>query len=256
MNKPITLEITDLNDYTIHHGRLTRQDGAKFIARYFLDDKEVGSEKELFNKIVIGDKNSSSGMNISGSNFSMSGNNISINGMSISSYGNKLSITTNKKNISVEVNGVVYSPVTSTESTPTDEPGIFNIDFKEKDIVIEAILLSGSGSVDIISSGIFKNLLSVHIKGSGDINLLKFDLPTVSLHVMGSGDITCSSSTFGTCSAQVMGSGDISFRDSTTVNTMIASIIGSGDISGGGMIVQSLNKTSTGSGDISGFKKA
>jgi hypothetical protein len=273
----VSIDFSDENNYEINNNVLARLDGENFDAAYYMGDTEV-QPSEDFDRIVIGEQISVShkgretsfsiGNVGSGSHISQSGggsNTMQINGMSISTSGNKVSIKTQENNIVVEVNGIKYIPagdkdVDSEKKTAagTKELDLVAAKFKNVYLVIDEILISGSGKVTIRNSektiganGVFAAL----VMGSGDINLNDLiGLNQCSLKVMGSGDISVKSSTFKSCDANVMGSGDILFDSACQATRMNISVMGSGDVSGRGMYVEQFNKKVMGSGDITGFK--
>ena len=275
----VSIDFSDENNYEINNNVLARLDGENFDAAYYMGDTEV-QPSEDFDRIVIGErinvsrKGGGTSFTINGSNCigQMNGgsvnrgsNTMQINGMSISTSGNKVSIKTQENNIVVEVNGIKYIPtgdkdVDSEKKTAagTKELDLVAAKFKNVYLVIDEILISGSGKVTIRNSektiganGVFAAL----VMGSGDINLNDLiGLNQCSLKVMGSGDISVKSSTFKSCDANVMGSGDILFDSACQAVRMNISVMGSGDVSGRGMYVEQINKKVMGSGDTTGFK--
>lgn len=107
--------------------------------------------------------------------------------------------------------------------------------WRKKDLKIEATLsslqhISVTGSADISTEGIFKNIdiLAINIEGSGNMDLqLGDDIEKIDTKILGSGDVTLSGNTISS-SIDIDGSGDINYFNLTSKNSNIK-ILGSGN---------------------------
>lgn len=136
---------------------------------------------------------------------------------------------------------------------------------------INAITMSGSGSVicssDIITIGVFdlrlsgsgeisiKKLKCAELKssvaGSGDLRISDLEAVGVSVSMAGSGDWGASSIVTDDLSIVLTGSGDVEIADVNVDGTLSASVAGSGDILINGK-AKKVSAKVAGSGDISG----
>jgi len=116
------------------------------------------------------------------------------------------------------------------------------------EISLKSITLSGSGKINVISSLILKQNLSISLVGFGNIILSQAELNTVNISLTGSGNIDGNGLRVANLVCNLNGAGDIgNFKVMDTCN---CTVVGSGDIKIKTSNYCVINKNKIGSGSI------
>jgi len=189
----INIEIQGSGDFRIDDGEIVEANGGKFTA------------KKKGNKLILS--------SLGSGNITISGNGSNIN---ISGGG---SIIINGRKITMD-------------DLPEAKEDPNAVSSYELNAIIESISISGSGSfvIDGDDGRIVSETLILSVTGSGDILCSNFRKLPIIATVTGSGDITLDN-VFGLMLlATVTGSGDINNRGGSRFNSAKTTVTGSGDI--------------------------
>lgn len=171
----MNIDLHGTGDFVISDNAIKMKDGGKF---YLTHDRDT---------ILISDSDCST----SNGNIAVCGNNImQSNGVFVSTKGNEIHIQTKRHSV-VYLNG---TQITSSDLSETEEDKRVK-EFDISDLSINTIKISGSGSLNVESLNIVRDL-DIKLSGQGSIDLSDIHAVEIEVKLSGQGNINlngCSS---------------------------------------------------------------